>query len=59
VARRLKEGPTLEKFGISVSGGGAEFDPEAMATVNDALRAADADMYRAKAERHHDRMAAG
>jgi diguanylate cyclase (GGDEF)-like protein len=41
----------LSRFGIHVSAGIAEFDPEEMATVNDLLRRADADMYRDKAER--------
>lgn len=43
---------TLAKFGISISIGCAEFDPDRMATVNDVLRAADADMYEQKAKRH-------
>ncbi len=42
---------TLAKFGIHVSAGISEFDPETMATVNDLLRCADADMYRDKASR--------
>jgi len=42
----------LTKFGISISIGCAEFDPESMVSVNDVLRAADADMYEEKAQRH-------
>jgi diguanylate cyclase (GGDEF)-like protein len=42
---------TLGKFGVHVSAGVAEFIPEEMATVNDLLRSADADMYRDKASR--------
>jgi diguanylate cyclase (GGDEF)-like protein len=42
---------TLQKFGIHVSAGVAEFDPDEMATVNDLLRCADTDMYRDKASR--------
>jgi diguanylate cyclase (GGDEF)-like protein len=42
---------TLDKFGIHVSAGIAEFDADNMATVNDLLRSADADMYRDKASR--------
>jgi diguanylate cyclase (GGDEF)-like protein len=42
---------TLQKFGIQISAGVAEFDPDEMATVNDLLRSADADMYRDKASR--------
>ncbi|MEQ1857959.1 MAG: diguanylate cyclase [Longimicrobiales bacterium] len=42
---------TLAKFGIHVSAGIAEFDPDKMATVNDLIRSADADMYRDKASR--------
>jgi diguanylate cyclase (GGDEF)-like protein len=51
VTDRLDGDPTLSKFGISVSAGTAEFDAETMATVNDLLRAADADMYEQKARR--------
>jgi diguanylate cyclase (GGDEF)-like protein len=51
VTRRVKEDETLAKFGISVSAGTAQFDPDGMATVNDLLRAADADMYAQKAAR--------
>ena len=42
---------TLSRFGIHVSAGIAEFDAEKMATVNDLIRSADADMYRDKASR--------
>jgi diguanylate cyclase (GGDEF)-like protein len=42
----------LAKFGITISVGCAEFDPETMASVNDVFRAADADMYEAKSRRH-------
>lgn len=48
---------TLAKFGISISIGCAEFDPDRMATVNDVLRAADADMYEQKAKRHAEMQA--
>jgi len=51
VSRRVKTDETLAKFGIHVSAGIAAFDPDEMATVNDLLRAADADMYAQKAER--------
>jgi GGDEF domain-containing protein len=51
VESRAKADQTLSKFGIHVSAGVAAFDPDTMATVNDLLRAADADMYRDKAER--------
>ncbi len=50
VQARLKEEDILEKFGITLSVGCAEFDPETMASVNDVLRAADADMYDNKAK---------
>jgi GGDEF domain-containing protein len=50
---------TLSKFGISLSAGCAEFDPSRMASVNDVLRAADADMYEAKARRHEEIGAGG
>jgi diguanylate cyclase (GGDEF)-like protein len=52
VQLRIAENETLAKFGISISIGCASFDPGKMASVNDVLRAADADMYEAKAERH-------
>lgn len=52
VTDRVQQDETLSKFGISISIGCAEFDPETMASVNDVLRAADADMYEAKARRH-------
>lgn len=52
VRKRIGENETLVKCGISISIGCAEFDPGTMASVNDLLRAADADMYEAKAKRH-------
>ena len=52
VQDHLAGNETLTKFGISISIGCAEFDSESMASVNDVLRAADADMYEAKAQRH-------
>ena len=52
VKKGIAENETLAKFGITISIGAAEFDPESMASVNDVLRAADADMYAAKAVRH-------
>lgn len=52
VRKRIGENETLVKFGISISIGCAEFDPETMTSVNDLLRAADADMYEAKVKRH-------
>jgi GGDEF domain-containing protein len=41
----------MSQFGLTISVGVAEFDPDSMATMNDILRAADADMYQVKAER--------
>lgn len=52
VEHAIAQNETLAKFGISMSIGCAEFDPETMASVNDVLRAADSDMYEAKARRH-------
>lgn len=52
VHRAVAENETLAGFGISISIGCAEFDPDQMASVNDILRAADADMYEAKSQRH-------
>lgn len=57
VADRVKRDETLSKFGISLSAGGAEFDPDGMASVNDILRAADQDMYDSKAKSQRDRAA--
>jgi len=54
VHARMAKNETLVKFGISVSIGCAEFDTETMASVNDVLRAADADMYERKAKRHEE-----
>jgi diguanylate cyclase (GGDEF)-like protein len=51
VQTRLEEEEDISKFGITLSVGAAEFDPETMASVNDVLRAADADMYENKAKR--------
>jgi diguanylate cyclase (GGDEF)-like protein len=51
VQERSAANDVLKKFGIHVSAGIAEFDPDKMATVNDLLRSADSDMYRDKAER--------
>lgn len=51
VRARAVANDVLVKFGIHVSAGIAEFDPDKRATVNDLLRAADGDMYRDKAER--------
>ena len=50
VESRAKADEMLANFGIHVSAGIAVFDLDEMATVNDLLRAADADMYRRKAE---------
>jgi diguanylate cyclase (GGDEF)-like protein len=58
VTKRVKTDETLAKFGIGVSAGTARFDPDEMATVNDVLRAADADMYAQKAARASTRSAA-
>jgi diguanylate cyclase (GGDEF)-like protein len=51
VKAHAKTNETLSKFGIQLSAGVAEFDQDKMATVNDLIRAADADMYRDKASR--------
>ncbi len=59
VQKAVGENETLVKFGISISIGCAEFDPGTMASVNDVLRAADADMYEAKAQRHAEMKAGG
>jgi len=51
VAQRVRSDDTLAKFGVRVSVGIAQFNADKMATVNDLLRAADADMYANKATR--------
>jgi diguanylate cyclase (GGDEF)-like protein len=51
VQKRVRTDEVLAKFGIQVSAGSAYFDLDNMATVNDLLRAADADMYKQKAEK--------
>jgi diguanylate cyclase (GGDEF)-like protein len=51
VKARAANHETLAKYDIQVSAGVAGFDPDKMATVNDLLRSADADMYRDKASR--------
>ncbi len=48
---RIADDEVLAGFGISVSIGCAEFDADTMVTMNDVLRAADADMYDRKAKR--------
>ena len=58
VTERVATDETLKKFGISLSAGVAEFDPRTMASVNDVLRAADADMYEEKAKRREEKKAA-
>ena len=58
VQKRVRSDATLAKFGIQVSAGSAAFDLDTMATVNDIIRAADADMYRRKAESSDRRKAA-
>ncbi len=58
VEQRVRKNETLSQFGIRVSAGVAVFDLDEMATVNDLLRAADADMYRHKAESASQRKAA-
>ncbi len=48
---RVAVDPILSPLGISVSTGMAEFDSSTMRTMEDLIRAADTEMYRAKAER--------
>ena len=59
VLGRVRNDPTLKGFGITVSIGVAEFDRDDMASVNDVLRAADANMYGVKAEALETKEAAG
>jgi eukaryotic-like serine/threonine-protein kinase len=51
VRARVARDPGLAPHEMSVSMGVARFDPETMRTVDELIRAADDDMYRAKAER--------
>lgn len=48
---RVAVDPILSPLGISVSTGMSEFDSATMRTMEDLIRAADTEMYRAKAER--------
>lgn len=59
VQKHIAENETLFKFEISISMGCAEFDKGNMASVNDVLGAAVADMYDAKARRHAEPRARG
>lgn len=59
VKEQIAQNETLAKFGISISVGCVQFDPDTMSSVNDVLRAADADMYKAKARRHAELQAKG
>ncbi|HET9949666.1 MAG TPA: diguanylate cyclase [Longimicrobiales bacterium] len=58
IEKHIASDEVLSRFAISVSAGIAVFDLNEMATVNDLLRAADADMYERKAERRSRRGAA-
>ena len=59
VLSRLAEHETLKSFGVTMSVGYAEFDPDEMTSVNDVLRAADASMYENKAKRQAERLKTG
>jgi diguanylate cyclase (GGDEF)-like protein len=59
VLARVGKDDTLSRFDISISCGIAAFDPETMVSVNDVLRAADSDLYAAKAASEADKKAAG
>jgi diguanylate cyclase (GGDEF)-like protein len=54
VVSRVQEDPELSRYGLSVSYGIGEFDPSTMFEVEDLVRAADAQLYRAKMERRRD-----
>ena len=54
IREQTAQNSTLAKFGISISIGCAHFDPNTMSSVNDVLRAADADMYDAKARQREN-----
>ncbi len=51
VANRVAAHPVLARYGLTVSFGLAEFDPDGMTEVEDLIRAADEDLYRAKLSR--------
>ena len=57
VVERVRTDETMSQFDITISVGVAEFDPDSMATMNDILRAADADMYHVKSGRPQRRTA--
>jgi diguanylate cyclase (GGDEF)-like protein len=51
VVARVREDPELSRYGVTVSYGIGEFDPATMFEVEDLVRAADAQLYRAKLDR--------
>jgi diguanylate cyclase (GGDEF)-like protein len=53
VVARVREDPELSQYGVTVSYGIGEFDPATMFEVEDLVRAADAQLYRAKLDRGH------
>lgn len=58
VADRMATDPIMAEYGVTVSMGLAEFDRASMKNMEDVIQAADADMYRVKANRQSDRQAA-
>jgi len=45
---KVAEQPTLAKYGVSVSFGVGEFDPETMSDIEEVIQLADEDLYRSK-----------
>ncbi len=48
ILERVAADPLLSRYGVTVSHGIAEFDPDSMFEVEDLIRAADEDLYRSK-----------
>ena len=53
-ARRIQDKvlkqPTLAKYGVSISFGVGEFDPETMSDIEEVIQVADEDLYRSKGQ---------
>jgi len=58
VSQAVGTDPVLAEYGVTVSMGLAEFDRATMKSMDDLVHAADADMYRLKADRRTYRQAA-
>ncbi|MGA7800232.1 MAG: diguanylate cyclase [Gammaproteobacteria bacterium] len=55
VVKRVETDAVMSEYGVTVSVGFAEFDPESMKTTEDVIQTADEDMYRRKNQRLQQR----